>query len=527
MKYLLAFTAFALGAQSLPPLADTYSDTLSPQANFGNRDNLLVGPNQRSLIQFRSPVSPAGATLSRAVLTVFVSRVVAGGSFEVLPLRSRWAEGSITHATLPASSRRIATGTVNLGGQFVEVDVTPLVESWLAGAQNFGLLLSPIGNASFQLDSKENAGTGHAPRLEVIWAGVAGPAGAPGAPGPQGPAGTQGPQGLQGPAGASGTSFNIGGMAATRARSRRLLNAFDLVRTGEAGLGIRSSEAQRPLSLAIADDNILVITPSGFWKLRRSNLHNATEVESAEWNNGYDANVGGQNMAYNDGVTVWRGMDHAIAGHSIYRDTPVLLTTPWARSLRLLSDGKSLFGAGDDRFFQMSFDGQVVFREPDGPGKIEDLVWAESWVWATYPDLGEVRGFPLLEGEPVANLAACAAGSPMKGIVYDGTSTWVSCTAENALLRLTVTGPREFATQKVNLAFQPGLLEFDGQNIWATDESNPGVLVRLSSSGKVIESIPLNIPDATQPEVRSLRSDGTHLWAIIQLSPTHTVLAMY
>jgi hypothetical protein len=93
---------------------------------------------------------------------------------------------------------------VNRSDSFVVFDVTLAVKTWLAGASNFGFLLSPQGGTNLSFDSKENGVTGHEPRLEIMLAQPAGPAGPLGPQGPQGPAGRIGPPGFTGPSGPVG-----------------------------------------------------------------------------------------------------------------------------------------------------------------------------------------------------------------------------------------------------------------------------------------------------------------------------------
>ena len=87
------------------------------------------------------------------------------------------------------------------------VDVTALVQGWVAApATNFGVALT-AGTAVVQFDSKENDLTAHPATLDVqiVSQGPQGLAGAAGPAGPPGVAGVPGPSGAQGPAGAAGT----------------------------------------------------------------------------------------------------------------------------------------------------------------------------------------------------------------------------------------------------------------------------------------------------------------------------------
>jgi hypothetical protein len=110
----------------------------------------------------------------------------------------------------------VAITSANLD-QYVQIDVTTLVEDWVNGTMpNDGLALALVGTTgSFSFDSKESTLTSHQPELEIVLSGPAGAQGAQGpqgatgpagAAGPQGPAGPAGPQGLRGPQGLPGTA---------------------------------------------------------------------------------------------------------------------------------------------------------------------------------------------------------------------------------------------------------------------------------------------------------------------------------
>ena len=193
-------------------IADAHVNSGRPAANSGGISNVNVGGGYTGLMQFDLGVVPAGTTtgqIARAVLRVYVNRVDTAGLVSVTPVTSAWGEASVTYATLPAMGSASQVFTVSQAGAFVAVDVTALVQGWVAApATNFGMALT-AGTAVAQFDSKENDLTAHPATLDVQIVSQ-GPAGVAGATGPQGVAGVAGPQGLAGATGPTGSTGPAG-----------------------------------------------------------------------------------------------------------------------------------------------------------------------------------------------------------------------------------------------------------------------------------------------------------------------------
>ncbi|MDR5728850.1 MAG: DNRLRE domain-containing protein [Terriglobia bacterium] len=200
-------------ATQLPLTGDATVDSGRPTVNLGSLSNLYVGGGDTSLLQFSLSSLPAGTTASQvesATLLVFVNRVKAAGTVTVQPVTSSWTESAVTYNSIPALSASIGSFSASAAGEYVAVDVTSQVQSWITlPSSDFGLALSASA-ANISLDSKENDQTAHPAMLDVTLVnqgpqGPMGPPGETGATGPAGPAGPTGPQGPQGPTGPSGS----------------------------------------------------------------------------------------------------------------------------------------------------------------------------------------------------------------------------------------------------------------------------------------------------------------------------------
>ncbi len=193
------------------PTADTYVVQSKSGANFGTSASLTVqAGGTSSYVQFSLGSLPSGITssqLNKATLRLFVTGRVTPGNFDVYLVNGSWTEKALTYSTLPPLGSSVALAvpiTSSSLNNFVEVDVTSAVQSWIAGTQqNYGLALtpSPSSSISVSFNSKESTETSHEPQLVLNFNGPAGPAGPMG---PQGLTGAQGPQGLTGAQGAPG-----------------------------------------------------------------------------------------------------------------------------------------------------------------------------------------------------------------------------------------------------------------------------------------------------------------------------------
>ena len=213
---------FAMGVRAFATeatlVADAHVNAALPAVNSGAISNVNVGGGYTGLLQFDLGLLPGGTTpaqVTRAVLRLYVNRVDAAGSVSVLPLSGAWSEYGVTYTTLPGMRAVAQTINVNQAGMFVAVDVTALVQGWVAApTTNHGVALT-AAVAVAQFDSKENDLTAHPAVLDVVLASQ-GPTGATGPAGPQGPAGTGGgaaavgPAGPIGPAGPQGIAGSVG-----------------------------------------------------------------------------------------------------------------------------------------------------------------------------------------------------------------------------------------------------------------------------------------------------------------------------
>ena len=216
-----------------PPSADTFVVSQSASKNYGAWPQLGVMPGGPTFIRFDLSGVPANATITKAVVRLYVDQVTQPGSFDIYEVDTPWDENTVNFTNAPTPGQSATNGhptaisrtSVN---EFVQVDITGLVQDWLNGTvQNNGIaigLTSQTGGFSF--DSKESPFTSHEPELEITTV-TAGPQGPQGAQGPAGPQGPQGPQGVPGLSGnlvpgsplyvqngttpQSGASFNVSG----------------------------------------------------------------------------------------------------------------------------------------------------------------------------------------------------------------------------------------------------------------------------------------------------------------------------
>jgi hypothetical protein len=200
-----------------PPIYDTFSYSAQPNKNFGAYPILLVEKGATSYLEFNLSAFPANAGVTKAVLRLYVDSVGQAGTLDAYEIDSAWTEAQLTASNLPVIGPSATGGipvsiTTASNGQFLLLDVTQLVQKWLADTiANDGIALAITGNTGvFSFDSKESTLNSHEPELLVELNGPLGAAGPAGATGPQGPAGPIGPAGQIGPAGPQGVAGQPG-----------------------------------------------------------------------------------------------------------------------------------------------------------------------------------------------------------------------------------------------------------------------------------------------------------------------------
>ena len=186
------FVAFALIVSAsltsfaqAPPSADAYVTSAQPAANFGISALLPVQAGTTSYVRLNLGALPANTTIAKATLRLYVNAVAAPGSFDVYQVESGWSEKGLSYNSAPALGASATGGkpvvvTAASQNQFILVDITPLAQGWLDGSiPNHGVALAlTSAGGSFSFDSKESAGTGHQPELEVVFDGAVGALGA-------------------------------------------------------------------------------------------------------------------------------------------------------------------------------------------------------------------------------------------------------------------------------------------------------------------------------------------------------------
>ena len=152
---VLAIWASAPPAQAsiAPVIGDTYLAANSPTTPGGGDTNLAVAGvsstpgTAYALLQFDLSSLPApgpGVQAVHATLTFFVNQVTAPSQVMWAPVLGAWSEGTVTYQTAPAIGSVMGETAVNVetASQFVSIDVSQVVNSWLSGAlANNGIAL--------------------------------------------------------------------------------------------------------------------------------------------------------------------------------------------------------------------------------------------------------------------------------------------------------------------------------------------------------------------------------------------------
>jgi hypothetical protein len=222
---VMAILPLAAIAQTVPLTQDSYV-VPGTTNNYGTAATINVGgPNaDQALTQFDLTTLPAGTTaanIAKATLTLFVNKLGAAGTINISVANGTWTELGVNGTNAPVPGAAVASAvSVSAGSDYIYVDATAAVKSWLTSTTNSGFIITPndaIINVAF--DSKESTTTSHPATLTITLSA----SGATGATGPTGPTGStgitgsNGATGATGPTGATGSNGAAGSTGATGA----------------------------------------------------------------------------------------------------------------------------------------------------------------------------------------------------------------------------------------------------------------------------------------------------------------------
>jgi len=202
---------------------NSFTSSATPKTNYSTSIALMVGSGENTYLQFSLAGLPAGlngSNISAANVVVYVDAVASSGTWDVYAVAGSWSASTITYNNAPALGSKILSKVPISTTGYVELNITPTVQSWLNGTlANNGIALVQTSGSSIlaSIDSLVNILTSHPAELDLVLvsAGPQGPAGPQGATGATGATGPAGPQGTAGPTGATGPQGPQGQTGAT------------------------------------------------------------------------------------------------------------------------------------------------------------------------------------------------------------------------------------------------------------------------------------------------------------------------
>jgi hypothetical protein len=517
LAFGLAATA-RLGADTLHVAADAQTSSIQPTSRFGMQPGMSVYSDTsgksllKSHVRFDFSALPAAPAVDKAVLRLWVLTVNVPGKVEVVPILDAWDERSITDASSPPLGSPVAAFGVDKSDalQFIEVDVTGLVQDWARGyLDNHGLALRDAGSGTVDVgfDTKESELTSHAPELEVSLGGPPGPAG------PQGPQGDQGPRGrVRGPLGDSGPRGPAGPTGPVGAAVNPLLKVA-LLRWAEGVQGGDFTVGASPIALAFdgahmwvanagsdnvtklraSDGAVLGTFPAGtspsalafdganVWVA--SSLDTVTKLRASDGATLATFTHGGQSaraLAF-DGIHIWvvsnmdnDGFEQGLATKLRASDGVVLGSFPTGRASRGAAfDGVNIWvtnGGGNTVTKLRASDGAILGTFPVG-GSPQSLAFDGANIWVVNTATDNVTKLRASDG---ALLGTFAAGDEPFGVAFDGASIWVAAATSRSVTKLSASGA-VLGTFAVGTARG---VAFDGVHVWVANSSEGTVSKR-------------------------------------------------
>lgn len=167
---------------TVPVIADTFIQKDNSTANYGNNDELLSGGSylgsgyERAMYRFDIENSgiASGATIVSAVARFYVISFNHSSSVTLHQVTADWDEATVNWDNIANDINITPSGSISSGtpsGQYVEVNITSLVQSWINGAvENYGLTIAPSlfnGSATSRYTSKEYGNSSQRPELII------------------------------------------------------------------------------------------------------------------------------------------------------------------------------------------------------------------------------------------------------------------------------------------------------------------------------------------------------------------------
>jgi hypothetical protein len=556
---LVCTTAYA----QITPLNDAFTSTAASNTNYGAKTTVNVdGATEIGYIQFDLSGIPAGATVSQAMLKLYVNGVTTAGSFNVDYVNGGWTESTINASNAPALGSNIASGisiTTASKNQYIQVNITSAVQAWLNGSTtNDGIALVAEGTTNVQFDSKESTSTSHAPELDIVYAngtqgpaGPQGPQGAQGPQGPEGPSGPIGPTGAQGPAGitnlgnwSSTTAYQINDAVsysgsswiALAANTNSSPNATNpnwqlLAAPGINNQGSWVSATNYQIGDAVSDGG-------QFWLAVAANQGSEPSTLNPNWQlvaasgatgpagptgaQGPTGATGPQGPIGTTGATGAAGPQGPIGATGPQGPQGPAGASPAAMNAALLRWYSQSYSVGTQPY-GMAFDGTNIWVANNGSNNVTKLLASSGAVVGTYAVGNAPSGVAFdgtniwvasQDGDNVTKLLAStgavvgtyAVGSDPFGVAFDGTNIWVVNVSSDNVTKLSASTGALVGTYSVGS--EPFGIAFDGTNIWVSNSASSSVTKLSASTGALVGTY--SLPGESFPE--GVAFDGTNIW---------------
>lgn len=167
---------------TVPVSGDSFIQKDNSTANYGSNAELQVGGSyfgsnyERAIYRFdmeNAGIAP-GATIVSAVARFYVVSFTHTKNVTVHQITADWDEATVTWGDISNDVNTSPLGSIPPGtptGQYVEVNITALVQSWINGAaENYGVTLAPArlnGSTTARYTSREYGNVSQRPELVV------------------------------------------------------------------------------------------------------------------------------------------------------------------------------------------------------------------------------------------------------------------------------------------------------------------------------------------------------------------------
>jgi len=156
---------------------DSWIDVKNPTDTYGAEAEMKVkikdskSEVKRSVVHFDLSLLPSAATIDTATVYLYV-RDRNGGTDYIHRITDSWDESTVTWTNTAADHDTTAETSITppTNGEYVLFEITSLVQDWVDGTSNYGIMLVPSDqDMETKYSTKDEGASGEHPYMEIVY----------------------------------------------------------------------------------------------------------------------------------------------------------------------------------------------------------------------------------------------------------------------------------------------------------------------------------------------------------------------